>query len=777
MYEINDDSATIQLATGHTTLAGADLSNDNFTFTHIPVGSPTITKSVVDSTNVTVNTMIIESDHVFSNLNTDYTVYTVPTQTDYSTLSGFPTLTITIRDPSVYATVVSDITVSSDQAVTPLPAIQDTTVFTSVPSIDTLRGDVTNFVVTHAEFIEAKDNYALDGLEPYQFNLILPAGHKIKSEYVDLISGIYTADEDDRFPNFNYEDTAALLDNVIFRNSNGFKLEKRSFDRYALKDSNGNAILLLPVNRSLTSNHWHYQGGSEYHDGAHTGLGKIFYKDFFEMNLSVMHEVTLPNDNNVAADIQDDMQGLYEVTLTQEYSDANPDATVESLGITDYSTGDSRIQFVNSNNYIIKKVSNEAYDYSWRLIHPDNTSILQINLSSLVLSLPGGHLVKEPYATEMEGEYIAEPSHHNDTLEDLGITDYTNATNQGIKFVNANGYKLETGGGGWWYLRHPDGGAIFKTHTSFNNHYLTEEFQYVNNNSTYHNGNNSQKIGSIFTSNLLTSPTWRYFNDNNIYHTASNAQLVSDSTSILGLNNKSQVKGHLNTFSFTHEAFTSVYTVGDEPFASTNNYFVVANSAHPKGTLEISGNPGILTGIKDSTISFDDGVYTDPEGIQQTISVNNITFKNADTNDNVNGSGTEPDGTIVDFSISFADGVTSLTVDSTVVADSEAKFRKNDDNNPLYGIAKSIKLGATNGNTDYIILPINPFSGNVDSQSQSFLYDSDTNTHFVYLHSTTTTPLLDTSKIKITPVGLISKFKDIYNENTGAVITDNISIK
>ena len=661
LYTFTDGSETIQLATGHTLLAGSDLSDGNFSITHIPVGSPTITTSVVDSNNVTVNTMIIESDHVFSNLNTDYTLYTVPTQTDYSTLSGFPMVTITLRDPSDYTSVVLDITVSSDQGVTPLPDIQENNVFTSVPPIESLRGDVTNFVVTHDEFVEAKDNYALDGLENYQFNFILPAGHKIKSEFVDVISGMYTAEPknpDDTLESLgitDYLDYDQIANEVIFANANGFYIDRRSFNYFCLKDSNGEIILEIPIANTLTSDKWRYNSStSNYHNATHgQNVGKILYGDLFEMMLSV----------------------------------------------------------------------------------------------------------------------------------DL----------------------------------------------------------------------------------------------------------------------RSQVKGHLNTFSFTHEAFTSVYTVGDQPFASTNDYFVVANSDHPKGTLEISGNSTQLTGIKDSTISFDDGEYTDPEGIQQTISENNITFKNADTNDNVNGSGTEPDGTIVDFSISFADGVTSLTVDSTVVADSEGKFRQNDDNNSLLGIARSIKL-----DTDYIILPITPFGGTVDSQSQSFSYDSSStagehyinintngfvsivdgdyylsenpnnssnftqnpldtslvwsrndgvdgkisydtetgfwevtvnnkkyiwtgnseqqqsdnfyiygrwrarqdayldgyiseadwsfnmvvgdnigtllqntvnvSTHSVYLHSSTTTPLSDTTKIKITPVGIIAKFKDIYDENTGLVITDNISI-
>ena len=60
------------------------------------------------------------------------------------------------------------------------------------------------------------------------------------------------------------------------------------------------------------------------------------FTGFAKFNL----ELTLPNDHKIDASIQDSIQGLYEVTLTPEYSAANPGATVESLGITDYTSGD-----------------------------------------------------------------------------------------------------------------------------------------------------------------------------------------------------------------------------------------------------------------------------------------------------------------------------------------------------------------------------------------------------------------------------------------------------
>jgi hypothetical protein len=345
-----------------------------------------------------------------------------------------------------------------------------------------------------------------------------------------------------------------------------------------------------------------------------------------------------------------------------------------------------------------------------------------------------------------------------------------------------------------------------------------------------------------------------------------------------------------------------VHTAGQAPFASTNDYFVVLDNAHPKGTLEISGNTDALEGIKDSSISFVEVNYNDHTGALKTISAGNIKFKNYDTNDNVNGSGTEPDGKIVDFSISFGNLPNlTKTIDSNDFEDSESLFVVKE-NTSLEGIARSIKLGETDGSTDYIILPINPFGGTVDSKSQSFVYNSTTSsgehyinintngfvsivdgdyylsenpnnssnftqnpldtslvwsrndgvdgkikyqdgfwvvsinnknyiwtgnteqqqidgfyiygrwranlvaytegyiseadwsfnmnvgdnigtllqntvnvsTHYVYLHSNTETPLVDNAKIKITPVGLISKFKDIYENST--VLTDNISM-
>ena len=84
---------------------------------------------------------------------------------------------------------------------------------------------------------------------------------------------------------------------------------------------------------------------------------------------------------------------------------------------------------------------------------------VMVKEGSLFLSLPDGHYVQEPYADEIQGEYIAEPSDSAVTLESLGITDYT-LPNTDIKFVNANGYYM-SGGGNNWYLIHPDTGKQF----------------------------------------------------------------------------------------------------------------------------------------------------------------------------------------------------------------------------------------------------------------------------------------------------------------------------
>ena len=100
-------------------------------------------------------------------------------------------------------------------------------------------------------------------------------------------------------------------------------------------------------------------------------------------------QMTLPDDHKVRHHIQDSIQGLYEANLTQ--------AEVESLGITDYISGDARIEFVNPNGCKIRK--NENFDgHWWSLTHPEYNRILQINLESDVLTSPNWQYYINPSA-------------------------------------------------------------------------------------------------------------------------------------------------------------------------------------------------------------------------------------------------------------------------------------------------------------------------------------------------------------------------------------------
>ncbi len=117
----------------------------------------------------------------------------------------------------------------------------------------------------------------------------------------------------------------------------------------------------------------------------------------------------------------------------------------------------------------------------------------------LFLTLPSGHHIKEPYATEIKGNYIAQPVNSSDTLESLGITDYTLPTNTNIKFVNENGYRLHHASGGHWFIRHPiTNDAIIRYHTSFGP-FTSGTFQYTDDNSNYHNTSSYKNMqGPIF---------------------------------------------------------------------------------------------------------------------------------------------------------------------------------------------------------------------------------------------------------------------------------------
>ena len=96
-----------------------------------------------------------------------------------------------------------------------------------------------------------------------------------------------------------------------------------------------------------------------------------------EISNTVQILLTFPENNKIISSIQNEIQGLYEVHLTDKYLSDNPNSTVDSLGITDYTILDSRIKFINENGFFIKKAYSDPNDNWWVLQHPDNKTILQ----------------------------------------------------------------------------------------------------------------------------------------------------------------------------------------------------------------------------------------------------------------------------------------------------------------------------------------------------------------------------------------------------------------
>ena len=178
--------------------------------------------------------------------------------------------------------------------------------------------------------------------------------------------------------------------------------------------------------------------------------------------------------------------------------DRDADSGLEHVGITTPSMFLGKIQSV--------EIIDGGQDYTTDSIveFKRNVDVI-VKEGSLFLSLPDGHYVKEPYATEIQGEYIAEPSSSDPavTLESLGITDYT-LPNADIKFVNANGYYM-SGGGSNWYLRHPDTGkAILRFSTDATNPepFTTDNFKYNIGGAEYLTQSTSQNVNAVIFSTV-----------------------------------------------------------------------------------------------------------------------------------------------------------------------------------------------------------------------------------------------------------------------------------
>ena len=116
--------------------------------------------------------------------------------------------------------------------------------------------------------------------------------------------------------------------------------------------------------------------------------------------------MTLPVNNKINSNIKEEIQGLYEPYLTNAYLNNNPDATLDSIEITDYKNFDSRINFKNRNGFVISKANNIPNDPWWFLKHPDFGVILQTQSSKITSNKWQYYYNNNPNHTGTHGELI-----------------------------------------------------------------------------------------------------------------------------------------------------------------------------------------------------------------------------------------------------------------------------------------------------------------------------------------------------------------------------------
>ena len=92
----------------------------------------------------------------------------------------------------------------------------------------------------------------------------------------------------------------------------------------------------------------------------------------------------LPVNHKIKDNIKDKIQGFYQPYLTDLYLSNNPNATFESLGITDFNIFDSRINFKNRNGFVISKANNNPNEPWWFLKHSNHGVILQTQSQKVI---------------------------------------------------------------------------------------------------------------------------------------------------------------------------------------------------------------------------------------------------------------------------------------------------------------------------------------------------------------------------------------------------------
>lgn len=167
------------------------------------------------------------------------------------------------------------------------------------------------------------------------------------------------------------------------------------------------------------------------------------------------------------------------------------------------------------------------------------------NENVLILTLPDGHLINDPYASEMQGIYYPVLVHAaaDDTFESLGITDFSQP-HKNVHFTNDNGYVLyntaasygsELSGNYWWFINDSNGNHILEIatlHPNDGNDFTHDGWVYWRNFSDgrdypYHNQSHNTALGQIFATNEVVVDSNEVVVDSNEFTTIFDSNIIT----------------------------------------------------------------------------------------------------------------------------------------------------------------------------------------------------------------------------------------------------------
>jgi hypothetical protein len=454
---------------------------------------------------------------------------------------------------------------------------------------------------------------------------------------------------------------------------------------------------------------------------------------------TIQLELIDSNDSNYSITTISENFGAQEITITPSQITIEADALAPIIVVDTSESvelGQSySMEYGNDSTNVISATVDE-------IILPADTLSFRVgevdtNENVLILTLPDGHLINEPYASEMEGIYYPELVYAaaDDTFDSLGITDFSQP-HKNVHFTNDNGYVLynsaasggrELSNNHWWFINDSNGNHILEIatlHPDDGNDFTHDGWVYWRNFSDgrdfpYHNQSHNTALGQIFATN----------------------EVVVDSNEVVVDSNEVVVDSNEFTSIFDSNIITSYSAEHKFAISQDKNHAIYAISDYDEIALYIY-NTGVWTSYntynnlsEDIHVSISNNgefMYFSAHGYYESLiykssdygsSFNSITTLNEDGSSQLHGSFSD-DGVygLVGMKNDSDSVYLNLTTDST--SSFSPVYLSNDTNDTSLATYQSMRANAVSSTGQYMSVLTGPAKGSISTEYENRIFTS-----------------------------------------------------